>query len=202
MDNNRNEEIFDRMLCIADFGAKRHDDRRTVEFRIFISYMTPLILAVYYAFKLECTAVQPVSWSIMIVGALLYFLFIHLIYVLWQIGIALAMANDAWRRNFYLKKAECILHHLSTESDKPFSPSDDNTHKVVVNCGYEKREWTEKELFDKSAPNIILVRDFWELHKHTNQIFDDWSRALVIVLPTTLAMFLVCILVFKKMCWI
>ena len=120
MNNNSDEEIFDRMLCMADFGANRHDDRRTVEFRVFISYMTPLILAVYYAFKLECTVVQPVSWRIIIVGAFLYFLFIHLIYVLWQIGIAVAMANDAWRRNFYLKKAECILHHLSTESDKPF----------------------------------------------------------------------------------
>ena len=203
MNDNRDNEILDRLLCIAEFGAKRHDDRRTVEFRIFISYMTPLILAVYYAFKLDCNRVLPISWWIIGGVAILYFLTIHCIYVLWQIGVAVAMANDAWRRNFYLKKAECILHHLSTENgDSPFSPSDDENRKVRVNCGYEKREWTEKELFEKPAPNIILVKNFWELHKHRNQIFGDWSRALVVVLPTILAAFLLGILVLKKMCLI
>ena len=203
MNDNRDNETLDRMLCIAEFGAKRHDDRRTVEFRIFVSYMTPLILAVYYAFKLNCNHVLPVSWCIIWVGAVLYFLTIHSIYVLWQVGVAVAMANDAWRRNFYLKKAECILHHLSTkEDDSHFSPSDDRNRTVKVNCGYEKREWTEKELFDKSAPNVILVKNFWELGKHRNQIFGDWSRALVVVLPTILAVFLLGILVLKKMCLI
>ena len=48
MDINRDKDNLQRMLDLAEFGAKRHDDRRSIEFKIFISYMTPLILAFYY----------------------------------------------------------------------------------------------------------------------------------------------------------
>ena len=167
MNSNRDEDNFQKMLELAEFGAKRHDDRRTVEFRIFISYMTPLILAFYYVIKLDADVLEFINWRLIFAGAIIYILSIHLVYILWQIGIAIAMANDAWRRNFYLKKAESILHHLSKNLNVPFCPSNDI---VTVNCGYEKTEMTERELFKKQAANLILVQNFWELFKHFNQL--------------------------------
>ena len=199
MDSNRHEDNFQKMLELAEFGAKRHDDRRTVEFRIFISYMTPLILAFYYVIKLDADLFDSISWKLIIVVSVVYLLTIHLVYVLWQIGVSIAMTNDAWRRNFYLKKAECILHHLSKNLNVPFSPSNDI---VTVSCGYEKTEMTEKELFKKQAANLILVRNFGELFKYINQTWQDWARMFVVAIPTILALLLMAILVFKKLNWL
>lgn len=193
--NNSIYDSFQGMLNIAEFAAKRHDDRRTVEFRIFISYMTPLILALYYVIKLDPDLLADISWWIIGGGALVYLIFVHLVYVFWQIGIAVAMANDAWRRNFYLTKSECLLHHLSKDSENTFS-SDDTV--IEVNFGCEKTEWTEKKLFEERMPKIILVPDFWQLYKHRDQICKDWSRMLVVLVPTMLVVFLVLTLLFKK----
>lgn len=192
-----NDDIsnFENMLKLAEFGAKRHDDRRTVEFRIFISYTTPLIFALYYSIKLDPDLLESIHWGLMTVGSIVYLITIHLVYVLWQVGVAIAMANDAWRRNFYLKKAECILHHLSKNPNDPFCPSNDT---VIANCGYEKSEWCEKELFEKPAAHVILVKGFFGLFKHLNQILKDWSRMLVVGIPTVLVFFLISILLFKK----
>ena len=199
MDSNRDEDNFQKMLELAEFGAKRHDDRRTVEFRIFISYMTPLILAFYYLIKLDADLFDSVSGRLILVVSVVYLLTIHLVYVLWQIGISIAMTNDAWRRNFYLKKAECILHHLSKNLNVPFSPSNDI---VTVSCGHEETEMTEKELFKKQAANLVLVQNFWELFKHVDQAWKDWARMFVVAIPTILVFLLIGILFFKKLNWL
>ena len=242
MNNNQAKDNFQRMLDLAEFSAKRHNDRRSVEFKVFISYMTPLILTFYQVIKLDSRLVSSVNWSLIIVGTIGYILGIHLVYVLWQIGIAIAMKNDGWRRNFYLKKAECILHHLENP-DGPFDPSNDT---VTVDCGYEKTQkrnfwqlfkhlyrtlkgWfrmtekekpqmtekekpqmtekekiqmTEKELFMKPAANFIFVRNFWQLFKHFNQIWKDWSRMFVVGVPTGLLVLLIVTLVLKKINWL
>lgn len=41
------KDDFERMMQLAEFGAKRHDEQRQVEFRVFIAYMTLLALAFY-----------------------------------------------------------------------------------------------------------------------------------------------------------
>ncbi len=189
---DKDRENLQGMLDIAEFGAKRHDDRRTVEFRIFISYMTLLILAFYQIIKATSLSIE--RWQS--IGLALFALGIHIIYVMWQIGVAVAMANDAWRRNFYLKKAECILHHLSKYPKNTFCPSD---AEVTVNFGGERRKMTEKQLFKKSAPRLIPVSNFGELFMHFNQIWNDWSRMFVVAVPTLLFFILVA-LFFKKAC--
>ncbi len=186
----KDKENLQSMLDLAEFGAKRHDDRRTVEFRIFISYMTLLILAFYQIIK--ATSISVGLWQIL--GLSLLSLGIHIAYFMWQIGVAVAMANDAWRRNFYLKKAECILHHLSKYPENTFCPSD---AEVTVNFGGEKRKMTEKQLFEESAPRLISVSNFGELFKHFNQIWNDWSRMFVVAVPTLL-FFILAALFFKK----
>ena len=187
---DKDKENLQGMLDLAEFGAKRHDDRRSIEFRIFISYMTLLILAFYQIIK--ATSISVELWQS--IGLTLLSIGIHIAYVMWQIGVAIAMANDAWRRNFYLKKAECILHHLSKYPENTFCPSN---AEVKVNFGSEKREMTEKQLFKEPAPIFISVSNFGELFKHFNQIWNDWSRMFVIAVPTLLLLILAA-LFFKK----
>jgi hypothetical protein len=50
-ENRSNENKFQEMLQLAEFGAKRLEERRSVEFRIFISYITLLVLALYQLIK-------------------------------------------------------------------------------------------------------------------------------------------------------
>ena len=40
MDYDQAKDNFHKMLALAELGAKWHNDRRQVAFRIFISYMT------------------------------------------------------------------------------------------------------------------------------------------------------------------
>ena len=185
---DKDRENLQGMLELAEFGAKRHDDRRSIEFRIFISYMTLLILAFHQIIKAASISVGP--WQS--IGLTLLSIGIHLTYVMWQ--IAVAMANDAWRRNFYLKKAECILHHLAKYPENTFYPS---YEEVTVNFGGKKRKMTEKQLFKESAPGLISVSNFGELFKHFNQIWNDWSRMFVVAVPT-LSFFILAALFFKK----
>ena len=198
MASNQDNENLQRMLELAEFAAQRLNGRRTVEFRIFISYMTPLILAFYYVIKLDVDLFDSINWWLIIGGSIIL-LMILIVYVLWQIGVGVAMANDSWRRNFYLKKAECILHHLSKNLNVPFSPSYDT---VTVSCGYEQTQMTEKELFKKQAANLILVKHFLELFKHFKLICKDWSRTFVVAIPTILVILLIGTLVFKKLNWL
>ena len=41
------KDDFDRTLQIAEFAAQRLENRRQFEFKIFISYVTLLVLAIY-----------------------------------------------------------------------------------------------------------------------------------------------------------
>ena len=61
--NNSNRDNFERMVQLAEFGAKRHNERRQVEFRVFIAYMTLLVLAFYQIEKVE--ALNAPRWMTM-----------------------------------------------------------------------------------------------------------------------------------------
>ena len=47
----KDQNKFQEMLQLAEFGAKRLEERRSVEFKIFISYTTLLVLALYQLIK-------------------------------------------------------------------------------------------------------------------------------------------------------
>ncbi len=192
------QENYQNMLNMAEFAATRMDQRKTVEFRIFISYMTPLILAAYYAIKVAPENVAGVSWwGIAILSIVI--LIIHIIYAAWQIRVAAAMRNDAQRRNFYLKKAECILHHLSKNTNTHFLP---HNNEVKVDFGYGKTSWTEKELFDKDAAEFVPVSTVGVVYKnHCRELWKDWNRPLLTMLPTMMLLLIALILLFKKFSW-
>lgn len=187
--DNPNKDDFERMVQLAEFGAKRHDERRVVEFRIFIAYNTLLVLAFYQLAKIE--ALKAPGW--VTVGLVL----IHVVYLLWQIRLSRALINDGWRRNFYLKKAECILHHLRENPSDPFGPRKDVC--VTITLGDEvdkeskcpeKGKISEYELFKMPEPNIILVSPMWKVWKHWTQIYKDWSRLFQTVIPTVMLILL------------
>ena len=116
MDNKKIADDFQRMLQLAEVGAKWHDDRRQVTFRIFVSYMTLLVLALYQVIKLlGAEGVVIPGWIILLVIAGL--VLTHWIYCRWQGSIRVALINDVRRRDFYLKKAELISYHLSEDSN-------------------------------------------------------------------------------------
>ena len=188
--SNSNKEDFERMVELAEFGARRHDERRQVEFRVFIAYMTLLALAFYQIDKIANLN----ALALVITGLSL----IHLVYLFWQVRLSRALVNDAWRRNFYLKKAECILHHLQKKPNNPFCPG----KKVCVTISLgtevdkkseciEKGKISEYELFNMHEPNIVLVSPMWEFWKHWGQLFSDWSRLFQVLIPTVMIILLI-----------
>ena len=185
------KDDFERMLQLAEFGAKRHNERRQVEFRVFISYTTLLVFALY-----QKQQIANLNLSIWVIGAVLSG--IHIIYLLWEIRLSQAMKNDESRRNFYLKKAECIMHHLQKNPNRSFIPQRNICVTIRLSrkidkeseCS-EKGETSEYELFEKHEPPIELVFPVWYIHKYWGKIFSDWSRLFQVSIPTGLFILLI-----------
>ena len=144
---------FDSMLTIAEMAEQWHHNRRQLEFKIMISYTTLLALALYQIIKPREVPVSfDVHWAIVLcLGLLLVFG----IYWRWQYIFHIASNNDVRRRDFYLKKAELILHHMSQSGDSQFVPHSNKT--VRINLAAEmSRGMSEVELFDKAEPDIYI----------------------------------------------
>jgi hypothetical protein len=187
-----NKDDFERMVQLAEFGARRHDERRQVEFRIFIAYNTLLVLAFY---QIDKIASLNSSNCWVILGLCL----IHFVYLMWQVRLSRALINDGWRRNFYLKKAECILDHLQKYPNAPFSPRKDVYVTISPATKLKKKKSnsdkngkiSEYELFDNHEPYIMLVPSMLECWKGEfwivwAQILTDWSRPFQVVIPTVM----------------
>lgn len=150
----RLEADFQRMLQLAEIGAKWHNDRRQVAFRIFISYMTLLVLALYQVIKLlgENSVNIP---KLIILGVIGGFIFTHWRYCRWQGTIRIALINDIRRRDFYLKKAERIAYRLLQMSDSIYKDNiSDEPLSINLGSG-DQKEITEFDLFKQREPDII-----------------------------------------------
>ena len=158
MIHEQNTRTLEKMLELAQFGADGHRGRRQVEFRVFISYITVLVLGLYQVNKLEDPIFQGSdnAWLLMLL------LLIHLLYCYWQRNISIALINDVRRRDFYLQKAQCLSYHLSQHSNVVFQPS--WTKKVSLNegGGRSSKPITEVDLFKKRHPNIIQKTSWCE----------------------------------------
>lgn len=157
MDSKKINDDFYRMLALADLGARWHNDRRQVAFRIFVSYMTLLVLSLYQVIKLLGTETVVIIPGWIIFPAIAGFFFTHVVYCKWQGSIRKALINDVRRRDFFLKKAERVTYYLSQESDLTSIAQDYYSGKpVLLNLGSgEYREITESCLFDQREPDII-----------------------------------------------
>ena len=199
---NNPQDDFQRMMQLAEYGASRHNDRRQIEFRIFISYVTLLLLGFYQIDKLELlvrSSQASLFWIVLLLGIM------HSVYLLWEIRLSIANDNDGSRRNLYLKKAECLLYHLQENPGKPFYP--DSKKKVTCWFGNKVNKESrckeggkiyESELFEQSEPPIVLVPRPWQVHKDWWQLLSDWSRPFQTWIPTGLLLLFIFQLVHKS----
>ena len=150
MSNNIDLANFDKMLELAEFGAKRHNERRQNLFKAIIGYITLLVLALYYTFNNE-ERLDSSGIILIIIGLFV----IHCVYLSWLWTTLVASINDARRRDFYLKKAELLSYHLSQSRFSSFGP--DPCKYVNLNMGSGK-SWkiTERCLFEMRAPDLVI----------------------------------------------
>ena len=148
---------FYEMLEMAELAANGHKERRQLEFRISISYITLLSLALYQLIKFtpgETGFIGVPVWIIVIACAAL--LGLHVVYCWWLRYLHVASNNDVRRRDFYLKKAEVIAYYRSKNADANFVPSFSGK-TVMINLGAGAgREISEGELFDEMEPDIYI----------------------------------------------
>ena len=159
MSNNsvkNDKDTCQQMVSIAELASNQHNDRRQLTFRLAIGYTTILALALYITTKSPSQELFPPNlWTSYIVLLLLGILTFVYCCALWFLHVA--SNNDVRRRDFYLKKAECIAHHISQNKNSPFSPNCIDKY-IIMNLGAGKNQGpiTERELFDEKHPDIFI----------------------------------------------
>ena len=190
MNNNIDAANFDRMLELAEFGAKRHDQRRQIVFRIAVAYLTLLVLALYQSIKNENLLRLDALWLIICVICLIV---VHISYFLWQRTAFIAMINDVRRRDFYLMKAQTIAYYLTRSGFSSFNP--DPRKEVIVNfAGARVWETSEHDLFKEREPTMIH-RKTSSKKPCTHSLKKDTHFWMVIIGPTALVILIVCKLI-------
>lgn len=161
---------FERTFQIAEYARQSGENRRQYEFKVFISYVTMLILAIY-----EGHHIIPSDENHSVYGILILFLLsmMHFFYLAWTISLSVANQNDGTRRNFYLDKAECISHSHLMEFGDQLS----RKLKGEYQCGPNEK--------------IIRVPRFYEVGNHIDQLWINYAAALQAAIPTILFFLLV-----------
>ena len=162
------KDDFERSLQIADFAAQRLENRRQYEFKIFISYVTLLVLAIYESHHIKVPNDE--AWWVL--GLLIV---MHSFYISWTISLSVAMRNDSERKNFYLQKAECISVRLFKRYGDPLGQKIKNDYS----------EFCPDEMKVKIVPKGLCVL------KHLDQIWVNWATPFQVVLPTIIYSLLV-----------
>ena len=152
--NIKNRKImaknFENIMKLAEYGADRHTERRNIIFRIFIAYMTFLIVASGLILRHQKDELVESLWFIL--PATVFLVVVFIIYWLWLRIFYIASDYDVRRRDFYLKKAEIICYYFSKNLEtKEYS----HCKEIPINLGSDKSYLiSEKDLFEKKAPDI------------------------------------------------
>lgn len=145
---------FENMMKLAEYAASRHNERRQVIFRVFISYMTLLVAIsglIMNNWRDEFIESGSFVWG---VSALLLGMFIT--YFLWLRAFYITSDYDARRRSFYLTKAEVISYHMSKDLNRYYSACE-KVYPYLANNKY--LEIDEKRLFKDRKPHSIRPKD-------------------------------------------
>lgn len=209
MNNDKVAADFQRMLELAEVGAKWHNDRRQVTFRIFVSYVTLLVLILYQVIKLLGGTEVAIPWQI-ILFVIIGLVITHWIYCKWQGSIRVALINDVRRRDFYLKKAELIFYHLSQDSNLSsiFESGNSNEH-VVLNLGSgDTRKIHKSDLFKQVEPDIVTGNRVARKSSSGKYLPCPWWQDIHFMVLTVGPTFLLIVLIsfvialfFKKLGW-
>lgn len=146
---NHDLNNFESMMKLAEFGADRHNERRQVIFRIFISYMT--LLVVVAGLIMRHWKDEPIEslWFVLPVSGFLVVLFWY--YQKWLRIFYIASDYDVRRRDFYLIKAQVVSYYMSKCLSKCYS----DCEKVSINLANRKYyKISETCLFDRRRPDI------------------------------------------------
>lgn len=163
------KDDFEQTLQIAGFAAERLENRRQFEFKIFISYVTLLVLAIYEGHHIEV----PNGWYGLCVFGLLFVM--HLFYISWTISLSVAMRNDSGRKNFYMQKADYISASLLKKLGDPL-------------CRKLNNEYCE---ISPDENEVKRVPKGFATLKHLDKIWSNWATPFQIVLPTIIFSLLV-----------
>ena len=188
---NNDKENFNQMFGFAELASNQHNDRRQLTFRIAIGYTTLLALALYQTTKTQAHELFPPNFYIpYIVSGLIVILTIVYCWALRVLHVA--SNNDVRRRDFYLKKAECIAYHMSKNKDKPFTP-DCSEKYIIINLGASKNRdpITERQLFDEKQPDIFIPSMKKRTAKGTPMRRIDFHYLSLIAIPIFLTILLV-----------
>ena len=188
---NTDKSNFDSMLAIADIAEQWHNNRRQLEFKIMIAYTTLLALAFYQVIKPREPSVNFEDyWEvILIVGSGL--LLVLVIYCRWQYIFHIASNNDVRRRDFHLKKAEVILHHMSQSPNSQFVPHPVKT--VIINLAAgESHKMSEVELFNKTEPDIYIPSE--KIGTPPPEWYENEHILIPLACPTLLTLSLIVVL--------
>ena len=182
MNNNIDLANFDKMLELAEFGAKRHNERRQNLFKAIIAYITLLVLALNYSEKIFGSMISILFFVVLLVS-------VHGVFLVWLWTTTVASINDVRRRDFYLKKAESLSYHLSRSRFSSFGP--DPCKYVKLNMGSGK-SWkiTERYLFEMTKPELMIGEATREKPPDPKCKSDIHFRALA-VLPTAILILLI-----------
>ena len=139
---------FENMMRLAEYGANRHTERRQVLFRIFISYMT--LLVVISGLIMNNWKDEFIKSLWFFLPASIFLLLMFCVYWWWLITFYRASDYDVRRRDFYLTKAQIICHYMSEELSQSYS----GCKNVYINLGNKTYEISERDLFKKRKPDI------------------------------------------------
>ena len=153
---NNDKDTCQQMVSIAELASNQHNDRRQITFRIAIGYTTLLALGIYLTTKPQSHGIVPTEFNMpwIFSGLLAGMTFVYC----WALRVLhVASNNDVRRRDFYLKKAECIVRHMSQNESTPFEP-DPKDEYIIINLGVgkSKKPITERQLFNKKQPEIFI----------------------------------------------
>lgn len=162
---NLNKDHFEQTFQIADFARQSGENRRQYEFKIFISYVTLLLLGIYEGHHIEVPNDEYKELYGLLIVALLSVM--HFFYIAWTISLSVANQNDGARRDFYLQKSECISRSLLMKFDDPLSQKLDNDYSKLCSNG-----------------KINIVPKFYEVWEYKNQLWINYAAALQGALPT------------------
>ena len=169
MNTTQDNRNLEHMLELSKLGADGHKERISLEFRIFVSYLTGLALLFYQVNKPEDSILQniPSENKLLLLSLSVCVLsLIHYLYCFWQKNISIALINDVRRRDFYLQKAQCLSYHLSRNSNTEFQASCTKTVSLNKGGGRSREPMTEADLFNERHPDIIKKAswgEFWEV---------------------------------------
>ena len=93
MDDKKITDDFYKMVELAKFGANRHSERRQLEFRIFISYITLLSLFFYYVVKPKDPILQGYGDLALGIPLVVFLLVIHTVYFYWKRNFLLRLST-------------------------------------------------------------------------------------------------------------